>query len=197
MQGSTFLTDKTHRPTWTSDLAIPLHSARPSVDIQSENSVNKAANSIDADFHLPKSKTHGFGNVVDLDTFGTYERLITTTASAMCFINNYRLSHLNKQRQEECAESTCLDKSSGQVRHEGIRRSSASPRPPCDGTTSASVWPSPRQTPGPPCPYPSDRPPSGHRPGRRQARHARILQIGLRLAIAHTDARPVMPISSR
>ena len=38
------------------------------------------------------------------------------------------------------------------------------------------------------------RPPSGHRPGRRQARHARILQIGLRLAIAQADDRPVMPI---
>ena len=47
---------------------------------------------------------------------------------------------------------------SGQVRYGGIRRSSASPRPPCDGTPSSSVWPSPRQTPGPPCPYPSDRP---------------------------------------
>ena len=36
----------------------------------------------------------------------------------------------------------------------GIRRSSASPRPPpCDGIPSPSVWPSPRQTP---CPYPSD-----------------------------------------
>ena len=41
------------------------------------------------------------------------------------------------------------------------------------------------------------RPPSGHRPGRRQARHARILQIGLRLTIAQADARPVMSISSR
>ena len=40
-------------------------------------------------------------------------------------------------------------------------RSSASPRPPCDGTHSASVWPSPRQTPGPPCPYPSDRTSAG------------------------------------
>ena len=39
----------------------------------------------------------------------------------------------------------------------GIRRSSASPRPPCDGSPSVSVRPSPRQTPGPPCPYPSDR----------------------------------------
>ena len=33
-------------------------------------------------------------------------------------------------------------------------------------------------------------PPSGHRPDRRQARHAHILQIGLRLAIAQADARP-------
>ena len=32
------------------------------------------------------------------------------------------------------------------------------------------------------------RPPSGHRPGRRHARHARILQIGFRLTIAQTDA---------
>ena len=71
-----------------------------------------------------------------------------------------------------------------QVRYGNIRRSSASPRPPCDGTPSASVWSSPRQTPGPSCPYPSERPSSGHRPGRRQTRHARILQIGLRQAIA-------------
>ena len=78
-----------------------------------------------------------------------------------------------------------------------IRRSSALPRPPCDGTTSASVWPSPRQTPGPSCPYPSDRPPSGHLPDRRQALHANILQIGLRLAIAQADAKPVMTVSFR
>ena len=38
------------------------------------------------------------------------------------------------------------------------------------------------------------RPSSGHRPGRRQARHAHILQIGLRLATAQADARPVMRI---
>ena len=30
-------------------------------------------------------------------------------------------------------------------------------RPPCDGTPSASVWSSPRQTAGPPGPYSSDR----------------------------------------
>ena len=41
------------------------------------------------------------------------------------------------------------------------------------------------------------RPSSGRRPGRRQARHARILQIGLCLAIAHADARPAMPVSFR
>ena len=41
------------------------------------------------------------------------------------------------------------------------------------------------------------RPPSGHRPGRRQACHAHILQIGLRLAIAQADARPVMAVSFR
>ena len=40
-----------------------------------------------------------------------------------------------------------------------VRWGSASPRPPRDGTPSASVWPSPRQTPGPPGPYPSDRTP--------------------------------------
>ena len=34
-------------------------------------------------------------------------------------------------------------------------------------------------------------------PDRRQARHAHILQIDLRLVIAHTDARPVMPIFFR
>ena len=40
------------------------------------------------------------------------------------------------------------------------------------------------------------RSPSGHRPDRRQARHAHILQIGLRLAIAQADGRPAMPIST-
>ena len=48
---------------------------------------------------------------------------------------------------------------SGQVRYGDLRRSSASPRPPCDGTPSTTVWPSPRQTPGPSWPYPSDRTP--------------------------------------
>ena len=67
------------------------------------------------------------------------------------------------------------------VRYGGIRHSSVSPRPPCDGTPSSFIWPSPRQTPGPSCPYPSDRPPSGHHQGRRHARHAYILQIGLHL----------------
>ena len=33
--------------------------------------------------------------------------------------------------------------------------------------------------------------------GRRQARHARILQIGLHLAIAQADTRPAMPVSFR
>ena len=46
---------------------------------------------------------------------------------------------------------------SSHVRYGAIRRCSASPRSPCDGTPSASIWPSPRQTPGPSCPYPSDR----------------------------------------
>ena len=41
------------------------------------------------------------------------------------------------------------------------------------------------------------RPPSGHRSDRRQARHVHMLQIGLRLAIAQADARPVMPKSLR
>ena len=41
------------------------------------------------------------------------------------------------------------------------------------------------------------RPPSGHRPGRRQARHVHILQMGPCLAIAQADAKTVMPISFR
>ena len=41
-------------------------------------------------------------------------------------------------------DKKCLRYRTGQVRYGGIRRSSASPRPPCDGTHSASVWPSPR-----------------------------------------------------
>ena len=47
----------------------------------------------------------------------------------------------------------------GQVRYGGIRWIADASRPPCDGTISASVWPSPRQTPGLPCPYPLDRTP--------------------------------------
>ena len=42
----------------------------------------------------------------------------------------------------------------------GIRRSSTLPHLPCDGTPSASVWPLPKQTPGPQCSYPLDRTPS-------------------------------------
>ena len=45
---------------------------------------------------------------------------------------------------------------SGQVCYRSMRRCSASPRPLCDGTPPASVWPSFRQAPGP---YPSDRTP--------------------------------------
>ena len=41
------------------------------------------------------------------------------------------------------------------------------------------------------------RPPFGHRLDRRQTHHAIILQIGLRLAITQTDARPIMPVSFR
>ena len=41
------------------------------------------------------------------------------------------------------------------------------------------------------------RPPSGHCSGTRQVRHVHILHIGLRLAIAQTDARPAMTISFR
>ena len=38
------------------------------------------------------------------------------------------------------------------------------------------------------------RPPSGHRPDRRQTRHDRILQIGLRLAIIQADATCSYPL---
>ena len=62
-----------------------------------------------------------------------------------------------------------------QVQYEDKRRSSASPRPPCDGTPSASVWPSPRQTPGPPF---------------------LIHQIGLHLSVTQADARPAIPYPS-
>ena len=47
----------------------------------------------------------------------------------------------------------------GHVRCGYMHRSSASPRPHCDGTPSASVWPSHRQTPCPSCTHPSDRTP--------------------------------------
>ena len=52
-------------------------------------------------------------------------------------------SEVSRQTTDSCKVR------SGQVRYGDIHRSSASPRPPCDGTPSASVWPSPRQTPGP------------------------------------------------
>ena len=58
-----------------------------------------------------------------------------------------------------CLFRLCFYFYQGQLRYWGIRRSSASPRPHCDGTPAASVWPSPRQSPGPPCPHPSDRTP--------------------------------------
>ena len=60
-------------------------------------------------------------------------------------------------------------------------------------THSAFVWPSPRQTPGPSFPYPSDGTTSVHRPGKRQDRHAHILQIGLRQAIAMQTPGPSRP----
>ena len=44
-----------------------------------------------------------------------------------------------------------------QVRYGSIHRKL--PRTFYNGTRSASDWPSPRQTPGPPCPFPSDRTP--------------------------------------
>ena len=51
-----------------------------------------------------------------------------------------------------------------------------------------SVLPSSRQTPGPSCPCPPDRPPSGYRPDRHQARHAHVLQIVLPLVTAQHRA---------
>ena len=60
-----------------------------------------------------------------------------------------------------------------QVKYGGIRRSSASPRPPCDVTPSASVWPSPMQTSGPPCLYPQI-PPSQPRSMRAAPRHGPV-----------------------
>ena len=40
-----------------------------------------------------------------------------------------------------------------------LRWRSASPHPPSDSSPPATVWPLSRQTPGPPCPYPLERPP--------------------------------------
>ena len=53
--------------------------------------------------------------------------------------------------------ASILVERSGQVKYGGIRRSSAWPHPPCDGALFASVWSSPWQTPGRPCPYLSER----------------------------------------
>ena len=68
----------------------------------------------------------------------------------------------------------------GQV-YRGIRRSSASPRPPCDGTRSASVRPSPRQTPGPPCLYLS---------GKNPTRKTRASVQGIRIPTMDRSRRP-------
>ena len=69
---------------------------------------------------------------------------------------------------------------SSKVSFRGIRRSSDSPRPPHrPGSRRVS------------CPYLSNRPPSAQHPGRRQARHAHTLRIGLRLAIAQANAGPM------
>ena len=57
----------------------------------------------------------------------------------------------------ERESSEISSEQSGQVRCGGI--GSASPHPPCDGTPPACVWPSPSQTSGPSCPYPSNRSP--------------------------------------
>ena len=71
-----------------------------------------------------------------------------------------------------------IDSNSGFIWHTPQQRDAASTsRRYC----SASVWPSPRQTPGPSCQHPSDSPPSGHHPDRRQDHHAPILQLGLNL----------------
>ena len=59
----------------------------------------------------------------------------------------------------ECRTYSCMQRMDSFTRCGDIRRSSASPRPHCVGTPSASVWPSPRQTPGLLWPYPSDRTP--------------------------------------
>ena len=68
-----------------------------------------------------------------------------------------------------------------QVRCGDIRRSSASPRPPCDGTLWASVWPSPSQTPGPPCPYPSNgTPPDANMKREGAPRHGPATRISTR-----------------
>ena len=64
------------------------------------------------------------------------------------------------QKHRRTGQSDRIQEKAGkyQVGYGAIRRSSASPRPPSDGTASAPVW---------------------LRPGRRQARHAHILKIGL------------------
>ena len=75
--------------------------------------------------------------------------------------------------------SICLLHAMVRVRYGGIRRSSASPLPPCDSTTSASVWPSPRQTPGPSCPCPSDEPPRAATTKHAVApRHGQVQPLG-------------------
>ena len=74
------------------------------------------------------------------------------------------LKHEKVESNHEVAEGIPSEEDSRSLRGQvygGIRRSSASPRPLCDGILI--------------------RPPSGHRSGRRQARHARIPQIWLHL----------------
>ena len=75
--------------------------------------------------------------------------------SLLCKFKDMQIYGLGDSRQNMQTQGLG-DRLAGQVSYGGIRRSSASPCPPRTSTTSVAVWPSPRQTPGRPCPYPSN-----------------------------------------
>ena len=88
-----------------------------------------------------------------LALFGIVTVLGSDLASTNSYLSPGSLQLRSRPKKQIGARSrgrTTLERTGrGRVRYGGIRPSIASPRPPCDGTPSSSVWPSPRQTPGP------------------------------------------------